>query len=110
VSPCAFTPSQAQVTPTEFGTIECACIYRQATPTEFHPCGSLRIDLDHGSGGVPTLRWLVYLWPYYAAYCGSFSLRRCNQRSNEDGLSDEWLPGNRPSMPMSSSRSGQCIP
>jgi hypothetical protein len=30
----------------------------------------------------------------YAASCGSFSLRRCSQRSNEDGHSDECLPSN----------------
>ena len=45
----------------------------------------------------------------YAASCGSFSLRRCNQRSNEEGLSDECLPSNSPSTPMSSSRSGHIL-
>ncbi len=36
--------------------------------------------------------------------------RCCNHRSSEAGLSVEFLPGSRPSTPISSSRSGQKIP
>src|SRR5439155_9550115 len=42
-------------------------------------------------------------WSYLALRC-------CNHRSNEAALSVDCLPTSNPSMPISSSRSGQCMP